>query len=416
MADAFGPVAYLTGEFPRATDTFIQREVAALREQGCTVETCTIRRTGAEHLVSEALRQSAASTFHVLEATKNPLRAAKAHLRLFAATPGRYLRALSLAWKTAAPGLRARAYQLFYFAEAGVLGDHLLRRGVVHLHNHFSDSSCSVAMLTSALSGIPFSYTMHGPAIFFEPMRWRIDEKIARARFVACISHFCRSQGMLFSDPAHWSKLRLVHCGVIPEQYDRATRVGSGRILFVGRLAAVKGVPLLFDALKRLLPDHPGASLTVIGDGPARAELEAMAAEPPLAGRVSFLGYRGQAEVAEELARSDMLVLPSFAEGVPVVLMEAMASRMPVIASQVAGIPELIRDGESGHVVPAGDVDSLADRMGRLLADPALRGRMGEAGRAMIEAEYDVRREAAWLLTLFKGEAGERLRPEGGMR
>ncbi|MEZ5913914.1 MAG: glycosyltransferase [Paracoccaceae bacterium] len=271
-------------------------------------------------------------------------------------------------------------------------------------------------MLTSALSGIPFSYTMHGPAIFFEPMRWRIDEKIARARFVACISHFCRSQGMLFSDPAHWSKLRLVHCGVIPEQYDRATRDGSGRILFVGRLAAVKGVPLLFDALKRLLPDHPGASLTVIGDGPARAELEAMAAEPPLTGRVSFLGYRGQAEVAEELARSDMLVLPSFAEGVPVVLMEAMASRMPVIASQVAGIPELIRDGESGHVVPAGDVDTLADRMGRLLADPALRGRMGEAGRAMIEAEYDVRREAAWLLTLFKGEAGERLRPEGGMR
>jgi glycosyltransferase involved in cell wall biosynthesis len=300
-------------------------------------------------------------------------------------------------------------------ARKEAFGVWLRRKGVVHLHNHFANSSGSVAMLTSVISGIPFSFTEHGPAIFFEPARWRIDEKVARARFVACISHFCRSQIMLFSDQAHWGKLAIVHCGVMPERYGQAPRNASGghasggHVLFVGRLDPVKGVPLLLQAFAAVRARHPGARLSVVGDGPARGALEAQAQDLGAEG-VSFLGYRTQDEVAALLEQADMLVLPSFAEGVPVVLMEAMASRIPVIASQVAGVPELVADGVSGFVVPPGDLATLTDRLDRLLADPDLCARMGQAGRAAVVAGFDVDREAAWLLALFRGQ-GTGLRP-----
>jgi glycosyltransferase involved in cell wall biosynthesis len=409
-----GRVAWLTGEYPRATDTFIQREVAALRAAGVDIVTCSIRRTGTEHHVGPEQAAEAAATFHVLEASRAPLRLAASHLRALTGAPGRYLRALRLALATRQPGVMGFAYQMFYFAEAGVLAQHLARLEVRHLHNHFGNSSCSVAMLASAIGGIPFSYTMHGPAIFFEPGLWRIDEKIARAAFVSCISHFCRSQGMVFADPKHWERMHIVHCGVVPEMYgpradapegaeQAGIAAGQGpRLLFVGRLAAVKGLPVLFEALKALVPRHPGLMLELIGDGSERAGLERRVAAAGLGDHVRFLGYRGQAEVADRLRETDVFVLPSFAEGVPVVLMEAMASRVPVVATRVAGVGELVRDGESGFTVPPGDPVALAAAIDALLADPALCARMGEAGRAHVAAEYDVRRESAWLLEILR--------------
>ncbi len=326
-----------------------------------------MRRAAPRDVLADQKAEEAA-TFCILEAARNPLRLLAAHAGAFGHAPGRWLAALALAWRTRAPGLRATLYQLFYFAEAGVLAQHLRAHGVVHLHNHFGNSSCSVAMLASTISGIPFSFTEHGPAIFFEPARWRLDEKIARARFVVAISHFCRSQLMLFSDPAEWDKIAIVHCGVDPALYGRRPRGAFGkRLLFVGRLDPVKGVPLLLEAFAAVRADHPEARLTIVGDGAARGAAERQAEELGLDGAVQFAGYRTQAEVALLLEEADMLVLPSFAEGVPVVLMEAMASRIPVIASRVAGVPELVEDGVSGFTVPPGDVATLADRIGQPL-------------------------------------------------
>lgn len=410
-----GPIAYLTGEYPKVSHTFIQREIVALRALGVEVLPCTVRRPPASQVVGADQKAEAERTFCILESARRaPHRLILAHLGWLSRAPGRWLAALGLAWRTRSPGAKAALYQLFYFLEAGLLADHLRRKGVVHLHNHFANSSCSVAMLTSAISGIPYSFTMHGPAIFYEPMRWRIDEKIARARFVACISHFCRSQGMYFSDPEHWPKLRIVHCGVDPTAYGRRERGAFGkRVLFVGRLDPVKGAPLLIEAFARVAADHPDASLTVVGDGPSRALAEAMAQDLGLADRVAFLGFRSQAEVADLLEEADMLVLPSFAEGVPVVLMEAMASRIPVVASLVAGVPELVEEGVSGFLVPPGDVETLAARIATLMADPERARAMGLAGRARVEAEFDLAKEAAWLARLHQGEvpAGQ-LRPE----
>ena len=176
-------------------------------------------------------------------------------------------------------------------------------------------------------------------------------------------------------------------------------------MLFVGRLDPVKGAPLLLEAFGRIRGKHPEATLDIIGDGSERPALEAQARA--YGDAVTFHGYMAQDAVADHLARADMLVLPSFAEGVPVVLMEAMASHIPVIASRVAGISELVEDGVSGFLVPPGDTDTLAERLDRLLSDPELCARMGEVGREKVEAEFDIAGEAGKLAAVFaEAQAG----------
>ncbi len=398
-----GPVAYLTGQYPKVSHTFIQREIAALRDLGVTVLTCQVRRAAPQDIPADQAEEAAA-TFTILEAAKNPARLIGAHLGLMLRHPSRWFGALRLAVATRPPGAKAALWQLFYLAEAGVLAEHLTRNRVAHLHNHFADASGTVAMLAGHLAAIPYSLTEHGPNIFFDAPRWRLDEKIARARFVACISHFCRSQLMLFSDRKHWNRLHIVRCGILPERYGTAPRRRHGqRVLFIGRLDAVKGVPVLLEAFAALRKGAPEARLSLVGDGPHRAALEAQAAAAGLADTVRFTGYLTQEAVTAELAAHDILVLPSFAEGVPVVLMEAMASRLPVIATRVGGVAELVEDGVSGFLVPPGDPATLAERLGRLLDDPELCRRMGAAGRTAVEDRHDVRREAARLAALFSG-------------
>ena len=420
MTTSRPPIAYLSGEYPKVSHTFIQREADGLRALGWPVEACTVRRAPAKDVVGEEQKAEERATFCILETAKAPRKLIGAHLWALRTRPRRWLSAARIAWKTRPPGFRAHLWQLFYLVEATVLAHHLSQRGVVHLHNHFANSSCSVAMLAAEIAGIPFSVMFHGPAIFFEPKHWRIDEKIARARFVTCISHFCRSQAMYFSDPAQWSKMRIVHCGVVPADYDLPREGGARpvRAIFVGRLDAVKGVPLLLEAFAGLRDRHPEAGLWIVGDGPGRAEYEAQAQAMGLGAAVEFLGYRSMSEVPGLLAQSDLLVLPSFAEGLPVVLMEALAARIPVIASRVAGVQELVEDGVNGFTIPPGDVESLRARMEVLFSDPDLRAKMGASGRNRVCSEFDIAREAAWLSEILEGSiAGDlpgRLRPAQG--
>lgn len=399
-------IAYLTGEYPRATDTFIQREVAALRGLGFEVITCSIRRTGPAHLVGEEQKAEAARTFHVLAGALNLWTLTVAKLSALR-SPLRFLRALSLAWRSAPKGLRGRFYNLVYLAEALVLARHMRRENVTHLHNHIAKSSCTVAMLASALSGIPYSFTLHGPDIFFAPDHWRLDEKIARARFVACISDFARAQAMLFSDQRHWPKLKIVHCGVELARYDATGPRDGHHLLFVGRLDVVKGVPLLLEALAEARKTLPALRLTLVGDGPDREALLDQARALELADIVEFAGYLSQTEVAALLAYADCLVLPSFAEGVPVVLMEAMAARLPVIATRVGGVSELVADGVSGRLVAPGDAAALADAIRQVMTSD--RHAMGDAGRAAVEAGFTIETEAARLAALLR--AGRDLPP-----
>ncbi len=403
-----GPVAYLTSEYPKVSHTFIQREVEGVRAAGTAVVTCSVRAPLAEYLTGPEEEAAHSQTFYILSRAKNPLRLIGDHLSALLSAPGRYFRAFGLAFRTVPPGAKALLWQLFYFAEAGVLVRHLRRENARHLHAHFANSGCSVAMIASEMSGIPFSFTMHGPTEFFEAHHWRLDQKVARARFVSCISHFCRSQLMLFSDQAHWPKLHIVHCGIDPALYDHPRGAPGKRLLFVGRLAGVKGAPLVLDAVAALLSKHPDIRLTFIGDGPERPDLEEQARKLGVADISDFAGYKSQADVASYLSDADTFVLPSFAEGLPVVLMEALASQVPVVTTRIAGVAELVVDGENGYLVPAGDVDRLTQRLDELLGDPELRQRMGRAGRDAVVSDFNTLDEAARLAGLFEDYAADR--------
>ena len=406
-------IAYMTGVYPRATDTFIQREVAALRAAGVHVHTFSIRKPATKENVGPEQQAERERTFYVLPPC--PWAMFTSHLRLLLTSPGRYFAALRTMLTVRPPGLKAFVWQCAYFAEAGIIALRVRELGIVHLHNHFSNSSCSVAMLAAEMGGFTFSFTMHGPAEFFEPKYWRIDEKTRRALFVACISHFCRSQAMVFAPQEKWDLLHVVHCGVDPALFAPRRHSGAGsQLLFVGRLAGVKGLPILLDALAQLKQRRPDIHLNVAGDGPDRARLEAQARRLGVAENVTFLGYRSQQQVRELLAGTDVFVMTSFAEGVPVVLMEAMAAQVAVVATRIAGIPELVDDGVSGFLVPPGDSQSVVQRVDQLLADADLRNQFGTSGRRKVEQEFNIALEADRLrhvLTSALAGQGTPIRP-----
>lgn len=398
-------VLYFAAEYPRATDTFIQREIAAVRAAGLDVESSAIRRPGDEHMVGEEQRSERERTRYLLPPSIGGL--LDAHTRLLARSPKRYLSSMRLALETKRAGLRGGLYQAFYFAEAGLLADRLIAEDFDHLHSHLADVSTSVAMLAASLADVPFSFTLHGPGVFFDANVWRLDAKIDRAAFVSCISWFARSQAQLLSSVEAADKLHVIHCGVNPSRYvDRSVEAvdqadGEFRLAFVARLDHVKGVGELLEAIAALADEMPGLRLDLAGDGPGRADYEKLTAKLGIADRVTFHGYVNQTGVAELLATADAYVLPSFAEGVPVGLMEAQASGLPVIATQVGGVSELVIDEETGFVCRPGDRQQLAERIAVLAADPELRNRMGAAGRARVIADFDSASEGRRLAALF---------------
>ncbi len=398
-------VLYFAAEYPRATDTFIQREIAAVRAAGLDVESSAIRRPGDEHMVGEEQRSERDRTRYLLPPSIGALFGA--HARLLRSSPKRYLSSLKLALDTKRAGFRGGLYQGFYFAEAGLLADRLQSEHFDHLHSHLGDVSTSVAMLASSLAGVPFSFTLHGPGVFFDANVWRLDAKIDRAAFVSCISWFARSQAQLLSSAEAADKLHIIHCGVDPSRYvDRSIEASSSngsalRLAFVARLDHVKGVGELLEALAALADDLPELRLDLAGDGPGRVGYEKLAARLGIADRVTFHGYINQTGVAELLATADAYVLPSYAEGVPVGLMEAQASGLPVIATQVGGVSELVIDDVTGFVCRPGDRIQLAERIMQLASDPELRRRMGAAGRSLVMTEFDSASEGRRLAALF---------------
>lgn len=393
-------IAYFTGTYPRATDTFIQREVLALRQSGIDVFTFAVRSCDTDQLVSDYQKKEQRQTHYLLPAS--PLNLFWAHISLLCLHPKAYIKTLLLAWETHISGIKGSLFQLFYFLEAGLLAQQMRQKRIQHLHNHFGDSSCSVAMLASGLGGFGYSFTLHGPGIFFEPLKWRLDEKIRRASFVACISYFCRSQAMMFSPWEKWNNLHIIHCGVASEQFGVRQHYGKGRsLLYVGRLATAKGLPILLKSLVQLKQDQPDILLTVVGNGPDRALLESQVIHLGLTDHVQFVGAQSPASVQDYLSKTDVFVMSSFAEGVPVVLMEAMASGIPVVAPQVAGVSELVREGVTGYLVAPSDHHQLTQRINDLLLDGQLRQHMGKAGRQQVEENFDIQTEATKLRELL---------------
>jgi glycosyltransferase involved in cell wall biosynthesis len=400
-------IAYVCSRYPAVSHTFIQREVAALRGFGLDVDTVAIRRAAPDEALSRADKAEAEATYAILPA--RPWHLARAHANALR-YPRAYRATLNRAFRLAPRGLRGRLWQLFYFGEAVVLWDHARRRGVEHLHAHFANVGSDVALLAATLGRETgrgprtWSMTMHGSTEFYDVSAFRLPEKVRDARFVACVSDFTRSQLMLHSEEEHWPKLALVRCGVDPQAFGAVARDGASgalRVLVVGRLVSGKGYSLLLEALADVVARGRDVTLEIVGEGPAGEALRARAAELGVEERVRWLGAVGQDEIRRHYEEADAFCLPSFAEGVPVVLMEAMAMQLPVVATRIAGIPELIEDGVSGLLVAPARAGELAEALDRLAASPELRSDLGRAGREAVMAGYDAERWARELQRLL---------------
>lgn len=399
-------LAYLISRYPFISHVFIQREVLALRGAGVEVHTFTIRRAGEEHLLSEVDRNEASRT-HALVPPRL-LDLVRSHAMAAASRPARYLSTLMLAFRLRGRGARSALWQVFYFGEAVLMWRECRRRGIGHIHAHHANVASDVALLAAHLGGEgwSWSFTMHGSTEFFDVREHRLPQKVELAGFVVCVSDHGRSQLMSLVDPRHWDKIEVVHCGVDPGVFAPGPRRDGGgplEILTVGRAVPVKGQTLLVRALAELGKRGFDAALTVVGDGPGLDELRLMAKELGIESRVRLPGPVGQQEIRDYYERADVFALPSFAEGVPVVLMEAMATGVPVVASRITGVPELVDDGSSGLLVVPGRFDELVGALERLLSLSAdERWEMGLAGREKVRAEFSIDRTAAELMQLFE--------------
>lgn len=405
-------IAYFCSAYPAISHTFILREVEALRRLGLQISTFSIRRTPADQLLAEADRAAAASTTAILPFRRRQL---GAHIRLALRSPGTYFSTLRGALRLAPPGLRGRLWQLFYFAEAVVLWSECRKQGIRHIHVHLANAAADIALLATRIGSAleparpwTWSFTMHGPTEFHDLRHFRLAEKVQSAHFVVCISDFARSQLMSVTDPERWGRLHVVHVGIPVDQFTRSSdRNGSGHapvILYIGRLVPEKGQAILLEAVARLTERRIDVELQLAGDGSLRPELERIAARLGIADRVSFLGAVGQEELHGLYERAAIFCLPSFAEGVPVVLMEAMAMGLPVVTTRIAGIPELVEHERSGVLVAPGRADELTDSLAGLLEEPELRQNLGANGRQAVAQGFDSEDSATRLRALFASQ------------
>lgn len=398
-------IAHLVNQYPKVSHSFIRREIAALEALGAEVDRIAVR-TGREGLADPADLAEADRTHGVLAqgAARLLLDAAAEALR----APGAFARTLGLAWRLGGRSERGRLVHLIYLAEAAHVARRCRTRGVRHLHAHFGTNSATVAMLAAGLARIPWSFTVHGPEEFDRPQTLALDEKAARAAFVAAISSYGRSQLMRWTRPADWAKIAVVRCGIDPTAFDDggAPPPAAPHLVCVGRLSEQKGHLLLLDAAAEVAREVPGFRLTLVGDGELRGAVEARIRALGLEDVVEITGWADEAEVRRRILAARALVSASFAEGLPVVFMEALALRRPVVATAIAGVPELV-DAACGWVVPAGSEAALAGAMrAALTAEPARLAEMGREGRARVEARHDRRTEAARLLSLIRGAQG----------
>jgi colanic acid/amylovoran biosynthesis glycosyltransferase len=396
-------LAYLASMYPMLSMTFILREVVQLRQMGFRIDVASINvpdRTTKGLTAEEAAE--AASTYH-LKRHGIP-GALRAHLlTLLKNFPG-YCRGLVLALRLGKLDLKPIALNFMYFTEALMVGIWMEEKRHTNLHVHLGQQAATVGLLAQRVFNIGFSFTLHGPDEFYEVREQYIEQKILAADFICCISYFARSQLMKFSPYSQWRKLVVSRLGVNPGIFQPKIfnpAPSTFEILCVGRLTPAKGQHILIDAIEQLSQQGRRVRLTLIGGGIDEGSLRARAARLENPDVVTFAGAVNQDHIREYYRAADIFCIPSFAEGIPVVLMEAMAMEIPCVTTCITGIPELIRDNIDGLLVPASDLDGLCVALARLMDDTGLRQRLARAGRLRILEHYDLERNVARLASIF---------------
>jgi colanic acid/amylovoran biosynthesis glycosyltransferase len=399
-------VAYFINQYPKVSHSFIRREILALEKQGIEVLRLALR-GWSEKLVDPQDVAEQSQTFYVLrQGAVGLLRALLAQL---IRTPVAFVQAVLLAWRMSRGSGRSLPYHFVYLAEACQILGHLRHHPVQHVHAHFGTNSTEIVMLARALGGPPYSFTVHGPEEFDQPAALHIPAKIQSAAFVVAISSFGRSQLYRWVPYEQWKRIHVVHCGLEKSFYEGAESspvADTPRLVCVGRLCEQKGQLILMEALQLLKRQGVAFELVLAGDGEMRPEIEQMVARHDMQQNVRITGWISSDQVREELQAARVMVLPSFAEGLPVVIMEAMALERPVVTTSIAGIPELVRHGLDGWLVAAGDVEALAGALIEALrTDVAELQNMGRQGRQRVNLRHDIDTEASKLAKLFRGQA-----------
>jgi colanic acid/amylovoran biosynthesis glycosyltransferase len=395
-------ITHFINQYPKVSHTFIRREIIALERQGFKVQRIALRGWDEQLLDVDDIHEQTL-TQYVL---KNGLLALLwSALCIKFKHPTRFFKAFICAIKMGIRADRPVPYHFIYLLEACQTVRLMQQFNSQHIHAHFGTNPSEVALLVHLLSGIPYSFTVHGPEEFDRPQFLKLKQKIEQSKFVVAISSFGRSQLQRWVDYVHWSKIKVVHCGLEPSFYEGPNEgfSTSNKLICVGRLCEQKGQLLLVEAAKLLAEQGVDFELVLAGDGELRQPIEALIQEYKLSKHIKITGWISSAQVREFLLESRAMVLPSFAEGLPVVIMEAMSLKRPVISTYIAGIPELVESEKSGWLVPAGDVNSLAEAMKKALSasTEALKA-MGETAFLRVTERHHIDREAEKLATWIR--------------
>lgn len=399
-------VAYFINQYPKVSHSFIRREILALEAEGMAVLRIALRGWDAELVDPEDIAEQG-RTEYVLSDGVTALVGDVFHV-MVNHTAG-FFRGLGLALELGWRADRPLPYHLIYFAEACRVLRLCQNWGAGHAHAHFGTNPTEVLAIVRALGGPGYSFTVHGPEEFDKPGPLKLRQKIRDSAFVVAISSYGRSQLSRWIDHADWHKIREVHCGLDAAfiDVDPSPPPASSRLVCVGRLCEQKGQLLLVEAARELVTRGCDFELVLAGDGEMRSEIEALINRYALVQQVRITGWLSSEAVRDELLAARAMVLPSFAEGLPVVIMEALALRRPVISTYIAGIPELVQPGINGWLVPAGDIAALADAMVACLeASPSTLAGMGDAGRRRALERHNVTLEARKLREGFDTAAG----------
>jgi glycosyltransferase involved in cell wall biosynthesis len=401
-------IGYLATHYPSVSHSFILREILALEALGLDIERMAINGAPEDDVLTDVDRAERRRTFYIK--TQPKARVAASMWRAFRTNPTALLKTAVLAVRSAGFDLKAGLWRLLQLVEAVVVWDQCELTGVRHVHAHFGQVPATVAWFTAELGNRmgddewSWSVTIHGWHEFVNERDAALRQKVAAASFVVCISDYTRSQLMRISHPQDWEKLHVVRCGIDTTTFAQRPERSTGRpprALMVARLSPEKGHLVMLEAIKLLADRGRHVEVDLIGPGEYGDELREIAQRFGITDRVHFHGACTPSEINQQLRSSDVFCLPSFAEGLPVALMEAMAVGVPVVTTYISGIPELVIDNWTGMVVPAGRADMLASCIERLCDDPELYASIVAAGRAKVEEQHELARNVPALAALF---------------
>lgn len=387
-------IAYLINQYPKISHTFIRREILALEAQGVQITRISIRES-ADTLCDETDKQEKQKTIYML--SRHPRCVYSFFTAALSCLP-RMLPAIAATF-----ALMSRSCSILkpviYLLEACWLYQFCTSQGISHIHTHFGTNAASVAMLCRKLKGPEFSVTIHGPEEFDSLATLALDRKILESKFVVAISSFCRSQLFRWVNYQNWGKIVEIRC-TVDEDFiapDNYSLIEQKRFVSIGRLCEQKGQLLLLQAFAMVLEEHPDVRLHIIGDGELRCLLEGFINTHKMHDNILLHGWQDASQISMHIDQCSALILPSLAEGLPVVIMEAFARRRPVLSTYIAGIPELV-DAKCGWLIPAGDVYKLRDSILQIISTSSEKiYEMGNVGLERVRTMHDSHTEAKKL-------------------